>query len=478
MKMLMLDYYPAYKPADLARFSDDTSCFDYDVVVWDPGSAWRNYQVGFPNDSYQGLPLFDESSSVRSRSDIDRRRTEFREFVESGRTLFVISRPPQRFCYDTGERKYSGTGRNRATTIIAAADDFWRALPVSIGITQAAGKNIEFVGSSEFSELWKNYKELLRYEAVVRADIGTALMKIAGTDKIVSLVVRIKGGGAIVLLPAPLFTEADDEYDENDEDIEGRGEDGPEEKGPTQAALFQNSLCDLAARLQSGASVEPLPAWTATYRLSGEVELRSAVVEKETQIQEARGELTALQAELDKLEGRKRLITGTGGPLEAEVRAVLEALGGEVKEAEPGRDDWKVRFPEGEAVVEVKGLQGSAGEKDAAQLEKWVASHIEEFGARPKGLLVVNGWRKVPIDQRTEAVFPDQMLKYSKAREHCLVTGLQLLGILQDVESNPERAEHWRKKLLKSVGPLVGMEDWAKILKLAPDVANDGSTNE
>ena len=44
---------------------------------------------------------------------------------------------------------------------------------------------------------------------------------------------------------------------------------------------------------------------------------------------------------------------------------------------------------------------------------------ILERIAREEGLTVL-GWRDTPIDQRTKPVFPDQMLKYSKARGHCL----------------------------------------------------------
>lgn len=105
MKLLLLDYEHGYEPADLATFSSDRSCFDYDVIIWDPGNAVRGYNTGCPSQ-YRGLPSLDEASSVRSISDIARRRSEFREFVNSGRVLFVIVRPPQRFVYDTGRRTY------------------------------------------------------------------------------------------------------------------------------------------------------------------------------------------------------------------------------------------------------------------------------------------------------------------------------------------------------------------------------------
>ncbi len=114
--------------------------------------------------------------------------------------------------------------------------------------------------------------------------------------------------------------------------------------------------------------------------------------------------------------------------------------------------------------MEVKGVGKSAAEKHAAQLEKWVASEMEESGEAPKGILVVNTWRETALDERPAEDFPDQMLKYSKSRGHCLVSGLQLFVIREEVEANPNRAEFWRKKIMKTSGVLAGATDWPKYL--------------
>jgi hypothetical protein len=81
-------------------------------------------------------------------------------------------------------------------------------------------------------------------------------------------------------------------------------------------------------------------------------------------------------------------------------------VGGTVTEPKPGREDWKVTFTEGNAVVEVRGVKGSAAERHAAQLEKWVAGGFEETGSAPKEILIVNTWRETPLVERTEPSFP------------------------------------------------------------------------
>jgi hypothetical protein len=269
------------------------------------------------------------------------------------------------------------------------------------------------------------------------------------------------------LLPTPLLPEEDDEADE-DEAADSSDE-------ALRAQTFQTDLCHLVEKLQAATGTEPLPSWVKQYQVDGEFELRERIRDAGQKVEEARAALTDAQTELDGLESRKRLVTGTGRPLELEVRKVFEALGCVVEEPEPGRDDWRLVFPGGEAaVVEVKGVGASAAEKDAAQLEKWVANHLEERGVLPKGILIANAWRETDLAERTEPSFPDQMIPYSKARGHCLVTGLQLLGILQDVEADPSRRDHWCKKLLQTKGKLVGVDDWTKILTPAPAV--EGTT--
>ncbi len=158
------------------------------------------------------------------------------------------------------------------------------------------------------------------------------------------------------------------------------------------------------------------------------------------------------------------VILGTGRALELEVKAVLELLGGTVTDPEPGRDDWRVAFPEGEAVVEVKGVKGSAAEKHGAQLEKWVSGAYEANGVMPKGILVVNTWRETPLAERTQADFPDQMLPYCKGRGHSLITGLDLFVIRADIEADATRVEHWRSEILSASGRLIGVPHWKNVI--------------
>lgn len=121
-------------------------------------------------------------------------------------------------------------------------------------------------------------------------------------------------------------------------------------------------------------------------------------------------------------------------------KIALEKLGFRVDAGPDGQDDLVAKYGEKYAVIEVKGRdQASAGEKDAAQLEKWNSRFYEEQGKEPKSILVVNAYRQLPLDKRAGEVFPNQMLKYCERKGQCLISGLQLLCLVHSANSEAER---------------------------------------
>ncbi|XRQ08904.1 hypothetical protein ACN3XK_72550 [Actinomadura welshii] len=401
-------------------------------------------------DFYRGLPSLSEDSSVRIQSDVGRRRDEFEEFIRSGRTLVVIARPPQ-LCYvDTGKREYSGTGKNRHTMRLVAQFDFLSAIPCELNSSPARGTRIELIGDGSIVNLLRKYKKYLGYEAVISKYPGSIIGRITGTDRVVSSIERRENEGHLILLPN-VDLRLNEEVDED--------EDPYVEEAPN----FQTDLLEAIGQL-AGSTTQTRPAWMERYSTAQEKEIKAELVKQQRRIEAARKRLTKLQQKREAIEARDQLFLGSGRALELEVKKALEALGGQVTEPNPGRDDWKVSFPEGNAVVEVKGVGKSAAEKHAAQLEKWIAAELEETGKAPKGILVVNAWRDLPLNERTQDAFPSQMLPYCESRGHCLVTGLQLFVILANLEADPSQAEHWRKTVLATSGKLAGADNWRSVL--------------
>ena len=451
MRILSLDYDPLFGADDDVRssFSSDTSAFDFDVVIWDPEASFAIYNSY--SDTYMGLPSLRDSQSSRLKADVERRRSEFKEFVDSGKTLIVVARPPQSCYVTTGQIDYSGTGKNARRTTMVAPFDILRALPIDPpGFQRASGNRIEAIGDGPLQVVIRKYAADLEYAATMTSAPGTAFAKVVGTTRSVASFHRVKSGGLLVILPDTTFI-TDDPFAENDPETG--------EKWPARATEFQVDLLDAIEAL-TGTSEIARPSWTADYSTQDEQKAREAVIKQQAAIEKARNKLTGLQADAESIELKAQLYLGTGRQLELRVRDVLEQLGGKVTEPEPGRDDWQVELDGNQAVVEVKGVSKSAAEKHAAQLEKWVAGSFEQTGVMAKGILVVNTWRDVPLADRTDEDFPAQMLPYSQGRNHCLLTGLDLFAISSEVQASPSRAKHWRQQIMNTSGRLSDVPDW------------------
>jgi hypothetical protein len=58
------------------------------------------------------------------------------------------------------------------------------------------------------------------------------------------------------------------------------------------------------------------------------------------------------------------------------------------------------------------------------------------------------------------------MLKFSKQREHCLISSLQLLGLYYEVLKNPSKKDELIKLLFETIGVYDGFEDWSEFISL------------
>ena len=159
------------------------------------------------------------------------------------------------------------------------------------------------------------------------------------------------------------------------------------------------------------------------------------------------------------------LLTSTGAQLEEIVKIVLSEIGFSLIEPEKGRSDIIAKYKNIDIVAEIKGVSKSAAEKHAAQLEKWVSKFIEENDKVPKALLIVNGFCEMPIQKRPTSIFPDQMMSYSTARNHILISTTQLLCLYIDTKLNNDCIEEKVEVLLSTVGVYQKYENINEFLK-------------
>lgn len=210
VRLLSLDTDPVYGSASRATFAGDVSVFDYDTVVWSPARTFQDSYADLAyNDQYMGLPSLSEAESVRIQSDVARRRTEFAEFISSGKALVVFAGPPLKCYVETGDRTYSGTGRNQKTTRIVKQFDLWSAMPCKpLDLAAGTGRRIATVGDGPLKRLLDKYSDRLVYRAVLGTPPGSPAAIVEGTDRVVASILRTKAGGVCWSCPASTCTSA------------------------------------------------------------------------------------------------------------------------------------------------------------------------------------------------------------------------------------------------------------------------------
>lgn len=209
-----------------------------------------------------------------------------------------------------------------------------------------------------------------------------------------------------------------------------------------------------------------LPDWTKKYHLPGEKQTLNSLERLHAKMNELQSFITQEQSILTAITSKKALLTESGAPLEDGIKMLFTELGLELLPTKENRDDIIIKHGERVAVIEVKGVNGTAAEKHAAQLEKWVSEYYEEHGQQPKGILIVNSHREKPLAEREATTFPDQMLKYTTSREHCLLTTYQLLGIYAEVKKDGSKLDALMDELFNTSGKYSQYIDWQEFITL------------
>lgn len=372
-------------------------------------STFLDYDAVILNLSSTGVF---SSFEYESKEKYERRKENLKEFLEH-KKIPLISFAPQintKFIHGMGE----------------AVMNFF--IPCDqMEVSVESGENVVVVSQTPFTEFLEKYKKNLFYNSFFTLYSGTPILKAPHTQRVLAYY-----NNNIVFLPA-----LKDIIDVEQE--------------------FLADLFEVLKKINASVKID-LPMWADDFLLPKENEIANDILSIQQQIKVLDESLEKSKEVFGALKAEKLIFTGTGDALEIGVRRIFQSLGFEILDTDANRDDLIIRYNNKIAVVEIKGVSGTSGEKHASQLEKWVSSYFENTGVQPKGILVVNSFKDIPLNQRREATFPNQMLKYSERREHCLITSLQLLGLYY--KANEGGKEELINSLFESIGVYKGFENW------------------
>lgn len=411
------------------KFLSSITLLDADLIFWDVSSSLSE----FPGSS-NNLNTTQTSNTIqRLKKEIENRKKELDEYFNIGRTL-IMTRPI------FNEYQYEYKDAEIIDTL-----DFIECLDIQKPeYKYVMGQNMHPVNESFIDSYHLLNIKNFQYQLKITKSNGIPLLYIKDTNYVVSEFYRIKNG-LLIILPMIQFNNA------------------------AQNSLpFLSSTIDFITELKKYNLPKELniPEWVKEYTLS--VEQKELENEKKLLNQQKIIEQNIIenQTKLSNYNFLKALFSSSGDTLENAVQFVFKEFGFYLELPKKNRDDLIIKSDDKIAVIEVKGLTKSAAEKNAAQLQKWISSYHVENDFNPKGILIVNTYKDVKLENRTEIDFPNQMLGYSNQMHLCLITGIQLLCMYLDFTSNKINKKKVTSLLFNTVGELKYKEDISELIKI------------
>ncbi|MEQ8469866.1 MAG: hypothetical protein RIC35_01695 [Marinoscillum sp.] len=397
------------------NFFGPNTLLDADMIFWNIQSTYSN-MAGNPTR----INVISPKEKETYEKGIILRKKEFEEFFHIGRTLVITAPIFHEYKYQIKEGSGNGTL------------DIWKCLPIDppkCSINN--GQNIETIDEWFTTNFLDIFKHNLYYNYRIDQSNGIPLFFIKDTKYVVGEYYKV-GNGIILIMP---------EFNL------------PQGKDIEEFVLSQIHISNGLLELESENEFK-YPEMVYDYKTPNELSERKKLDQLIQQKVEIEKKIEAENEVIDEINKTKLLFTSDGDLLETTCKAIFERLGFETIKPEKNRDDLIIKFNEYVAVVEIKGTSKSSGEKHSAQLQKWVSDYHINKDYNPKGILIVNTYKNIPIENRTEKDFPDQMMKYVSQMEHCLISGLQLFALYEDFKGGKISQEKVLELLFNTVGEL------------------------
>lgn len=424
-------------------FQSKVSLLDWDIIIFRPQ---LDDFITLYHESYNGKPSLNEKESFHLRECIEHWRRELLQAYEAGKTVIAHLPPLKEVYVDTGERRYSGTGRNQKTTIVVKPVSNFDALPVALAPISAEGSEMKLAdkGSEVLATFWSEYGSISRYKVLLTGkSVPSSIVTRSGAKVVGALYRDNNSPGALVALPDIDF-QPDNFYREDDDD-----ELLWTEEAHQFAARYAASIIALDKALRSDRQVTPEPAWASNGRfsLATEQSLKLDLLNAERDIEEAQKKKERIVAELRDAGALRSLLYEKGHALEGVLLTALRIMG---FTAEPYKDEgseFDVVFEceEGRLIGEVEGKDGKAVNVDKLrQLGMNIHEDLlrDEIDSPAKPVLFGNGYRLQAPEDRGDP-FTEKCYAAAATSSTALVATADLFGPVQYIIGEPD-AEYAR----------------------------------
>lgn len=182
--------------------------------------------------------------------------------------------------------------------------------------------------------------------------------------------------------------------------------------------------------------------------------LKQQIQEKVDKIEELKSEISGLEIRKEEVAKFKQLLYETGQSLEDISKVTLAKLGCEVDDIV---EDFILIKGDKEAIVEVKGREGSILREDGSQLAQNRRNYVVQKGKgirEVKAILLGNPWRfEFPLEERAKKEpFSRHLVKDAKVEDMALVTTVELLKAYCAFLENKVSSKEIIERLFSGIG--------------------------
>ena len=446
--ILTIGFEICSEDVEYSDFRSDQSLLDWDIVLFKPEI---NDFVGYA-ETFQGKPCLSDDRSFQLKEQAQHWRREIKTAVNSGKLVIVYLTDINEVSVATGEKQFSGTGRNQKVTRIVTDYDNYRSIPADLSPVKTKGKEIKLTAknSEAISTYWQEFSTCSTYKVIIGGEVMPCLVTKHG-DKPVGAILRSKNSnGALVLLPdidfyPPAFFDEENEWTSEAE---------------TFAAKLIKSVVTLDKNLRSSGETTPEPDWATheEFKLKDEKAATEKLLQVESQLEAIQAEKEAVIEQLKDLGRLRNLLFEKGKPLEYAILDALKIIGFDVSQYDDGESEFDAVFEskEGRLIGEAEGKDNKAVNIDKLrQLALNIHEDLEreEVETPAKGVLFGNAFRLQSLAERSDP-FTTKCISAAKTSSTALVFTPDLFKVAKYLSDHLDSrfATKCRKALLNTVG--------------------------
>lgn len=433
---------------NIDSFSSLSEC---DIVLFD-ASLGKSY---YTNDSYNGKPAYEHDASIKITEHSEHWQREIRNYLKSGKTLFINLSALKSFFIQTGQKTYSGTGRNRQTTHLVAPYTNYQFMPKFDGIEFNIAHGDKVISEdSIFIGFLNDFQEFICYETYINTKLNfIAKFTTKSKDKLLGGLLNFSGGN-IVFLP---------NLNLNNSKLKTSEGKWTKEAKILSKKLYHH-LLEIDKSLNNHNEITPRPEWIKQkdYALKKSEEINIEINDKNNTIDKLKNEIEILNVKYIESEKLNNLLFETGKQLELAVTLALQLLGYKAENFDNGilELDQIIISPEGERYI------GECEGKDNKQIDITKFRQLsdalnedferEDVNEKAYGLLFGNPFRLInPTDRKDP--FTTKCISGAKRESIGLIETKEIYAVVKYLSENPDEdfKVKCRETIKKGLGEII-----------------------